>query len=371
MADVCRDAGLSTTASYPYFANKEALFVAAVDEDVAGLINDAVSLGGHDTEPEHWGRTMMRGLVDAMDEHPLARRIVSGLEPEFTMRLLDIPALAELRKTVTELIRVQQAAGLVRRDIAPEQTANGHGGHRDLAADGHHADRRRRRSSWWPTTWKRCCAGRATPPLPRSSRPSSLRTAAECDQAFVLILVESRCAERQRVTDREDGEMIHPLGGERRHDPGHHRPPVVSDYVCPLHNKGVEHGTGVSREEQQVVRVHADGLVRLPITPLVGDDDVVTHIGQGHRLAIPVTARPLSGKPCSRSTGGPSSGPATSTWICTPPLSMSIATPVLFVQGVLAPRGQAWGTATTRCPLHLDGLIEARHHLPRGLRTPQ
>ena len=35
VADVCRDAGLSTTASYPYFANKEALFVAAVDEDVA------------------------------------------------------------------------------------------------------------------------------------------------------------------------------------------------------------------------------------------------------------------------------------------------------------------------------------------------
>ena len=44
VADVCRDAGLSTTASYPYFANKEALFVAAVDEDVAGLIDDAVSL---------------------------------------------------------------------------------------------------------------------------------------------------------------------------------------------------------------------------------------------------------------------------------------------------------------------------------------
>src|ERR1700728_4612199 len=43
VADVCRDAGLSTTASYPYFANKEAIFVAAVDEDVAGLIDDAVS----------------------------------------------------------------------------------------------------------------------------------------------------------------------------------------------------------------------------------------------------------------------------------------------------------------------------------------
>jgi AcrR family transcriptional regulator len=125
VADVCRDAGLSTTASYPYFQSKEALFVAAVDEDVAGLINEAVSLVVIDTEPEHWGRVMMRGLLEHMEEHPLARRIVSGREPEFTVRLLDIPALAELRKTVTELIRVQQACGQVRGDISPEQTANG------------------------------------------------------------------------------------------------------------------------------------------------------------------------------------------------------------------------------------------------------
>jgi AcrR family transcriptional regulator len=125
VADICRDAGLSTTASYPYFAGKEALFVAAVDEDVAELINEAVSLVVVDAEAAHWGRIMMTGLVDGMERHPLARRIVSGLEPEFTMRLLDIPALAQLRKTVTEFIRVQQAAGSVRVDVVPEQIANG------------------------------------------------------------------------------------------------------------------------------------------------------------------------------------------------------------------------------------------------------
>jgi AcrR family transcriptional regulator len=125
VADICRDAGLSTTASYPYFAGKEAIFEAAVDEDVAELINEAVSLVVVDVEPEHWGRAMMRGLVDGMERHPLAHRLVSGLEPEFTMRLLDIPALAQLRKTVTELIRVQQAAGTVRVDVVPEQIANG------------------------------------------------------------------------------------------------------------------------------------------------------------------------------------------------------------------------------------------------------
>ena len=125
VADVCRDAGLSTTASYPYFANKEALFIAAVDEDVAGLIDDAVSLVVIDEDPDQWGRVIMRALVAHVDAHPLAGRILRGLEPDFTMRLLHIPALQELRKTVTELIRAQQMAGDVRRDIEPGQTASG------------------------------------------------------------------------------------------------------------------------------------------------------------------------------------------------------------------------------------------------------
>ena len=125
VADICRDAGLSTTASYPYFANKEALFVAGVDEDVAGLIEDAVSLVVIDEYPEQWGRVILRALVAHADAHPLAGRILRGLEPDFTMRLLHIPALEELRKTLTELIRAQQMDGGVRRDIHPGQTASG------------------------------------------------------------------------------------------------------------------------------------------------------------------------------------------------------------------------------------------------------
>ena len=48
--------GVSSTASYPYFGTKEALFVAAVDQDVAGLIDDAVSLVVLDEEPDQWAR---------------------------------------------------------------------------------------------------------------------------------------------------------------------------------------------------------------------------------------------------------------------------------------------------------------------------
>jgi AcrR family transcriptional regulator len=125
VTDVCRDAGLSTTASYPYFPNKEALFVAAVDEDVAGLITDGVSLVMVETSSEHWGRVILGGLIDRMDDHPLARRIISGLEPEFTMRLLGIPALAQLRKEVSQRLAAQQLTGAVRRDVDPVQMANG------------------------------------------------------------------------------------------------------------------------------------------------------------------------------------------------------------------------------------------------------
>jgi AcrR family transcriptional regulator len=113
VADICRDAGLSTTASYPYFPNKEALFVAAVDEDVAGLITEGVSLVVVDTSPEHWGRVILGALAARMEAHPLARRIVSGLEPEFTMRLLGIPALVQLRKDVAALMATQQLDGTV------------------------------------------------------------------------------------------------------------------------------------------------------------------------------------------------------------------------------------------------------------------
>jgi AcrR family transcriptional regulator len=124
VADVCRDAGLSTTASYPYFPSKEALFLAAVDEDVAGLIDGAVHLVDIQSD-RHWGHSMMLGLVQRLETQPLAKRIVSGLEPEFTIRLLDIPALEQLRKEVAELMGRLQVTGEMRRDVEPGQMASG------------------------------------------------------------------------------------------------------------------------------------------------------------------------------------------------------------------------------------------------------
>ena len=51
--------------------------------------------------------------------------MLAGLEPEVTVRVLEIPALAELRKVCAERIRAEQASGTVRSDIDAAAIANG------------------------------------------------------------------------------------------------------------------------------------------------------------------------------------------------------------------------------------------------------
>ncbi len=120
LAEIARGAQLSSTAAYPHFANKEALFVAAVDEDAAGVIDESV-LRLLRSEALTWLDELLPSLVAALDRHTLARRVLNGLEPEFTVRLLDIPVLGQLRKVVADRIEHQQHAGLARTDIDPTQ----------------------------------------------------------------------------------------------------------------------------------------------------------------------------------------------------------------------------------------------------------
>jgi AcrR family transcriptional regulator len=125
VAEIARDARLSGTAAYVYFPNKEAMFVAAVDEDAAAVIEEGLTSLTDDLDLEHWRRTLIFTLLSAVEHHPLARRVLTGLEPEFTVRLIAIPALEQLRKECGERIRAQQFAGQVRADIDAQQIANG------------------------------------------------------------------------------------------------------------------------------------------------------------------------------------------------------------------------------------------------------
>ncbi len=124
VADIARDAGVSGTAAYAYFPNKEALFRDAVDADAAGLVNVGLDHVATSTAAT-WHESVLFAVAAAIDDHPLARRLLAGLEPEVTERVLDVPALADLRQATIDRIREEQAAGTARTDIDAASVGNG------------------------------------------------------------------------------------------------------------------------------------------------------------------------------------------------------------------------------------------------------
>jgi len=125
VADIARDAAIGGTVAYAYFADKEALFLAALDEDAAAVIHEGLSSVFDDPDVPDWRETLLFTLVGAVEHHPLARRLLAGLEPEVTDRVLEIPALTELRQACADRLRSEQRAGTVRADIDPVAIGNG------------------------------------------------------------------------------------------------------------------------------------------------------------------------------------------------------------------------------------------------------
>jgi AcrR family transcriptional regulator len=125
ITDIARAANLSSTATYVYFPNKESLFIAAVDEDAAGVVSDGLGMILDPKQAHEWREGLLLTLLASLERHPLARRVLAGLEPDFTVRLLDIPVLAELRKASADRLRRQQLAGEVRFDIDADRMAGG------------------------------------------------------------------------------------------------------------------------------------------------------------------------------------------------------------------------------------------------------
>lgn len=122
---IARDAGVGPTAAYSYFPTKEALFLAAVDEDIAGVVEE--TFGGVEEPPhsEKWAGRTLAAAMASLEHHPLARRVLSGREPEAADRLTDTPALAQARKSLAEQLHAGQESGDVRCDIGAEDLAGG------------------------------------------------------------------------------------------------------------------------------------------------------------------------------------------------------------------------------------------------------
>ena len=124
VSDISRDAGVTPAAAYAYFANKDALFKAAVDADTAALL-DAAQRGieGLGIRDAYW--TTVSQLRERLPEHPLAQRVLAGLEPGIGGQLMDLPALARVVDTMALALREAQRAGEIRADVGPDHFAVG------------------------------------------------------------------------------------------------------------------------------------------------------------------------------------------------------------------------------------------------------
>lgn len=125
VADIARDASVGGTVAYTYFPNKEALFIAAVDDDAAAVIGAGLPSLDDESGSGDWPLQLILDLFASVEHHPLARRLLGGLEPEITSRVLEIPAVNELRKACIERVRAGQLAGAVRTDADATMLGNG------------------------------------------------------------------------------------------------------------------------------------------------------------------------------------------------------------------------------------------------------
>jgi AcrR family transcriptional regulator len=124
VADINREAGAGNTAAFAYFKNKERLFLAAADEDVSAVLHETMAAVLDQLDVDQWRQHIVFDLAAALERHPLAKRLLGGLEPEATTRVMQLPALVELRSVCADLLRRDQREGRARADIDPVTIAN-------------------------------------------------------------------------------------------------------------------------------------------------------------------------------------------------------------------------------------------------------
>lgn len=132
VAVISRDAGLGSTTAFGHFDNKEALFFAAVDDDLASMFREfserlgvLMALDAEFLSQEMVFQGLLGAALDIIDRHPLARRLLAGLEPDFTGRVLESASFDDLRATVVPLLEEGQRGGWIRPDLPTTDLADG------------------------------------------------------------------------------------------------------------------------------------------------------------------------------------------------------------------------------------------------------
>jgi AcrR family transcriptional regulator len=122
LSAVARDVGITPAAVYAYYPDKEGLFVAALDHDADAWLDGVLQAQGPGLRA--WVGFLQR-LLDSLDAHPLALRVLAGQEADMLARVLDLPSARQLRERLAESIRQGQKQRVVRRDIDAGAIAEG------------------------------------------------------------------------------------------------------------------------------------------------------------------------------------------------------------------------------------------------------
>lgn len=123
VSEIARDAGVAPPAIYAYFMGKDALFRAALEADAAGLISDARSMTSGGSVRARRLR-FLGALIERVGEHPLAYRVLAGMEPEVSRQIRLEPVDASTVELADELADAQKR-GEVRDDADPLALARG------------------------------------------------------------------------------------------------------------------------------------------------------------------------------------------------------------------------------------------------------
>lgn len=124
VSEIARAIGLTQAAAYAYFDSKESLFDAAVDEDASRLLAQTQKLAGN-VSAEQLIPMLLVGIIGSLDQHPLLRRVLAGLEPDAVARLVNLPALGHLTELIADKVRAAQETGSVRSDLDASMFASG------------------------------------------------------------------------------------------------------------------------------------------------------------------------------------------------------------------------------------------------------
>ena len=121
---IARQSDLGSTTTYVHYPTKEALFHAALEDDLGSLFAKVIEVVDR-ADPSAGPASLIGVLLQELEAHPLAHRLVAGLEPEMTDRVLGADAMSALEAAVAERVAEGQRLGVIRPDIEPGLLADG------------------------------------------------------------------------------------------------------------------------------------------------------------------------------------------------------------------------------------------------------